>query len=765
MASNGVGPSSSKICILSGEAPAGATLLNSEPFYGWGKQFLQHALLRAGIHPDNVYFHVIGFHRGKPTTEELVHTINKLNSMPDLELIVAMGPEALKLVTGKTSLQKWHLSPLDTLLNINAPKAIGTFDPSQVSKDMSLQLYVHKTMERVKEGLAFNGPWKRKPYNFLINPDFEITMDVLSDLHKQTVLANDIETGAGIINTVGFAWSTSDAIAINTLPERLSDDKFHALWKAIGDILEDRHIGKIYQNNIFESMHYSNYGIRCRGYYHDTMWAQRLLYPEHKIGLDNVGRLFTHESYWKDIGKDYKDEGGKRDWSNVKDWPAHYRYNCLDTTGTYEAGFSQRTELEERGCLDFFDNYLMKLAEPIVEMCNRGLPVNGTTKAKLKDQVSAEITLLKSQLSEDINTNSPKQKAKFLKAKGYTLHKVRVSGNTFRETTNELGIKKLRLKHPHDKDLQLLLKLAHLHKALSSYINFEYHDDGKLRFMMNGVGTETLRFSSSKDPWDKGLNVQTLPSRYKVLFDAAPGHTWIQIDLKQAESRFVAYDSCDEKLIEMLEDETKDIHKFVAANIFGKAEDAVTKAERQLGKKSGHGANYAMGSTTFMDSCLKEMDLVLTRKESDHVLATYHALFPGIRRWHGEIRDTLYNTKQLSNPLGFTRRFYGRMDDNTFREAYAFKPQSTIPMINNHLMLHLLKLRDINQLDFDLHLQVHDSIVLMCRDLPEVHGEIAKACYDLDGWHPTIVLPAGQLRIPTSIEIGNNLGQLKDYQQ
>ncbi len=157
------------------------------------------------------------------------------------------------------------------------------------------------------------------------------------------------------------------------------------------------------------------------------------------------------------------------------------------------------------------------------------------------------------------------------------------------------------------------------------------------------------------------------------------GRVFIQVDLKQAESRFVAYDSCDWDLIKMLEDPSQDIHSYVAAEIFKCSVDQVRRekasgddSKRQLGKKSGHGANYAMQETTFMESCLKEMDLVLTKVEAKNVLDSYHRLFPGIRRWHAKIRDTVYRERKLVNPLGRTRYFYGRMDDSTFREAYAY---------------------------------------------------------------------------------------------
>jgi len=758
-----LGPLTATVCIL-GETPSVSAVIDKKPFSGWEEQLIHNCLLKAGIHPDDVRFELVAYHKGKPTSDDVAQSIKSLNGMPQLEVIIALGNTALELCTGHTSIDKWHLSPVDNVVALNCRKCVPTFHPKRIAQDMRLQLYMVKAFMRAAQGLVYKGPWLRKTKRFILNPNFDETIDVLKMLQTKDILANDIETGNGIINTVGFAWSESDAIAIQTLPERFGADKFYVLWEHIAFLLQSPNIRKIYQNLIYESAYYSRYGIRVAGTFHDTMWAQRLLYPEFEIGLDNVGRLYTNEQYWKDIGKDYKGEGKKRDWGNIRDWNQHYVYNSCDTTGTFEACTNQRKDLQARGQLDFFDNYLMRLADPIVEMCSRGLPVNEATRRKLQVDTEIELKQLVTQLSEPINPKSWKQKAKLLKSKGYKLPTKRnIEGNA-KESTDELALKKLRLKYPDDMDIATLLKLAKLNKALGSYINIAYDNDGRMRFSLNGVGTETLRFASYKDPWGRGLNAQTLPKAYKIMFDAPPGKLWLQVDLKQAESRFVAYECADVDLIKMLEDSTKDVHRFVASHIFEKPEAEITKQERQLGKKSGHGANYDMRATTFMESCLKEMDLVLTKAMCEKILSTYHMLFPGIKRGHQRVRESLWTERKLVNPLGYTRYFYGRMDEDTFREAYAFKPQSTIPMVVNHLMLHLTDVRKTGAIDFDLHLQAHDSILLMVNNTANDYLPITRVCMDYKAWHPKLILSGGELTIPVEIELGTNLGKLEVLQ-
>jgi len=289
-----------------------------------------------------------------------------------------------------------------------------------------------------------------------------------------------------------------------------------------------------------------------------------------------------------------------------------------------------------------------------------------------------------------------------------------------------------------------------------------------MRYSLKAIGTETCRMAGNCDPWDHGVNPQTVPGggkgiNIKSIFEAPAGKRFLQIDLKQAESRFVAYDSADLNLIQTLEDTTRDIHKEVAAEIYGIPVKDVTKAQRQLGKKSGHGANYSMKEATFIDSCIQEMDLVLTPTEANKVLEAYHKLFPGIRRWHSSIRQELRQNRKLKTPWGWERHFWGRLDDDTFREAYALRPQSTIPFIVNNLMFALCRKREMGELDFSLLLQCHDSLLLELPEQSDDAAKILKITGQPELWHPVITLSGGRLIIPCSAEIGKNWGNLEEF--
>src|SRR5690606_22774248 len=114
------------------------------------------------------------------------------------------------------------------------------------------------------------------------------------------------------------------------------------------------------QNGIYERLFCSAYGFYINNFTHDTMSAMKFLWPELEKGLDNVGRIYTNEPYWKDDGKVHTEEGARKDWANIKDWNAHLLYNCCDTANTLEAAFNQRADMKSRGTLDLYDNYVAK---------------------------------------------------------------------------------------------------------------------------------------------------------------------------------------------------------------------------------------------------------------------------------------------------------------------------------------------------------------------------------------------------------------------
>lgn len=739
------------ICIIIDSIRTSSPSFECLLMSGWQWDGFRQKLLRAGFNPER--------------TKIVLNS--ELTELPKEKVIVGLGEVPLRQWTDKKSVDKYHMTPIYLGDQIYIP----TFDLGRVQKQFEFNTFQEMAFRRAAEISLSPSKSPVVDERFLLNPSLDVVLEVLERIKNEEEIAVDVETGWGQINTVGFAWSPHDAIAINTLPDRLGSIQFHRLWEAIREVLEGPS-RKIFQNFIYDTSYFSAYGIHTEHIHFDTMFAQKVLWPEFKSNLGNVGRIYTRRPYWKDDGKVTDEEGVKKNWGNIRDWTKHYTYNCRDTTGTLEASRAQRTDLRERGLASFYFGYIDRLKAPIREMCARGMPLDLGVREALKQNIETELDTLTKEFQKEagaeINPRSSKQKLTWLKSLGIEIpKKFDKEKGISKETTDSTAIKKIRLKRPDLKSLQLLQEIATKQKALSSYIDFIPRGDARLSFSINGCGTETLRFSGNKDGWGRGVNIQTLPREgseisIKQMFVAPEGWSFLEIDLQAAESRFVAYASADSKLIQMLED-GEDVHAHVAHATLrglGRSTTEYSKHWRNLAKKTGHGTNYLMKEGTFIENVFKDMEIVLSRKDAKTIMEAYHQEFPKIRQWQGEIKRQLWQKRKLVAPSGWERYFYGRPDDSMWREGVAWTPQHTIPWITNHLMFYLLDQRRAGNLDFHLIAQVHDSLILLVPD--ERLEDVARSALCNNEWHPLVELPGGRLLIPRSAEAGKSLAEKKE---
>jgi uracil-DNA glycosylase family 4 len=653
-------------------------------------------------------------------------------------VIVPVGEEALRLVTDKTGIGKWQLSILE---GFQGKKVVPLHHPDYIMAVYKEIPFITFGAQRVFEQSQFP-EIRRVERNFIIHPTVEQTLAWINSALDSEYLSFDIETGAGQITCIGFATHPKEAICIPTLPKDYSSADFYRLWRGIAELLSSKS-KKVAQNWIYDATYLSRYGIRVRNLYHDTMVCQKFLHPELPMGLDTIARLYTEEPYWKDEGKD---------WGQRANIDQLYYYNCKDAACTLEAALGQKVDLKQRNLERLFYERQMAYTASVLEMSWTGLTINQEKRSQLRDTTVAKIETLQKDLDEEsvrllgdkINVRSHAEVKNLLRAAGYKLPVI-----DGKESSDKHALLKLRLKDPESKILTPLIRISEENKKLSSFINYTHDSDNVLRYTLYNHGTESARWSSGKDPWDRGLNAQTVPAKLRPQFIAPLGRTFIEVDLKQAESRFVAWDGPVPKLIQMYLDGI-DIHRYVASHplLFNKPIEKITKDERQLGKKTGHAANYGMRGSTLSDSCLKEMDLVLSIHKADQMLEGYHAaLDNGVRRWQQKIQEEVRRTRKLRTPVGYERYFYDRISDDLFREAYSYKPQNVVVFVLNELMLRMYGYRNVW-----LHNQIHDALLFSVPD-EEVLDALERV-KDQDAWNPTLKLAGGEMRIPIDAQMG-----------
>jgi DNA polymerase I-like protein with 3'-5' exonuclease and polymerase domains len=133
---------------------------------------------------------------------------------------------------------------------------------------------------------------------------------------------------------------------------------------------------------------------------------------------------------------------------------------------------------------------------------------------------------------------------------------------------------------------------------------------------------------------------------------------------------------------------------------------------RFMGKKVVHASNYKMGPQTFSDQLAVE-EIFKSQSECKQLLQNYSDRFPGLHRWHQQIEDEVSKTRILYNLFGRPRRFLGDMNSALFRNAYSYKPQSTVAELLNRGMIKCVNDPRLGKQAYDIRFltTVHDSVV------------------------------------------------------
>lgn len=130
------------------------------------------------------------------------------------------------------------------------------------------------------------------------------------------------------------------------------------------------------------------------------------------------------------------------------------------------------------------------------------------------------------------------------------------------------------------------------------------------------------------------LNFQNLPARganankLKSAILAPAGHVIIDCDSSSIEARVLAWFAGQNDLTEAFE-RKEDVYKIMAAEIYRKPMEEVTKDERFIGKTTILGAGYGMGAEKFRGQ-LKTFGVEITLEGAQRIIDTYRGTYPKI---------------------------------------------------------------------------------------------------------------------------------------
>lgn len=277
--------------------------------------------------------------------------------------------------------------------------------------------------------------------------------------------------------------------------------------------------------------------------------------------------------------------------------------------------------------------------------------------------------------------------------------------------------------------LKLIIRHRGAQKKMGQLKASNLDEDGRLRCRYV-FGPDTGRFASKKSAYKRGMNLQNPSREIRRIFVPDPGCVFLELDYSQAESRDVYIQTGDPYLRKLARAQPyeHDDHARTAALIFlpeftsrefiVKGSLPIDKEQRQFGKKTRHALHYGEGGIRMSDDLLNESDglIVRTGKECQIWLDQVKAKDPAIGEWQSSIRSMLMRDMYLENSWGrILDLTFERLEEATFRRAYAFGPQSDIGDNLNLLgLVPLYRFIKKNRMRTRINLQVHDALIMSC---------------------------------------------------
>lgn len=645
-----------------------------------------------------------------PHVRDSIQRLSREIELCQPNVIIALGNAATWALTGNWGITNWRGSVLQTDLSLALdykPKVIPTFTPASIFRTWNWRQIAVRDLRRAAfeaKDRAFNPP----DYQFLIQPDYGLVRSILYRLQREAEkgpmkLAVDVETAYGHVDITGIAWSDREAIAIPWFMDDKPDgywtlDEEVAIQFALYKLLTHPNVECIGQNFSYDTQYifrHLHYKPRLR---HDTMLKQHVLFSAMDKGLAFLSSMYCRfHTYWKDeihgLG------------------PGRQRYNCKDCCITFEVNevltsAIQSTDLQ--AVSDFQHELFFPVVDTMIQGIKPNLQLRGEFAYNLVEETAKREQWLIDVLGHPLNIDSPPQtQGLFYEALGQRPVISRKTGNP---SCDDEALRTIGDREPMLRPLcNKISELRSIGKFLGTFVNAPLDIDGRIRCSFNIAGTETYRFSSSKNAFGSGLNLQNIPNgseseglelpNVRRLLVPDPGYTFFDIDLASADLRIVVWEA-DEPEFKAMLNAGLDPYTEIAKEFYH--DNSITKKDprRQTFKSFAHGTNY-LGSAKGLAERLG-----LGVREAEQTQKWYFGKFPRIQKWQEHVKDQVLRKKMVTNVFGYRTQYLDRIEGTVFNQAVAWIPQSTVACLINRAYVKIYQtLPDVQVL-----LQVHDSL-------------------------------------------------------
>ncbi|MGF1511899.1 MAG: DNA polymerase I [Myxococcota bacterium] len=231
-------------------------------------------------------------------------------------------------------------------------------------------------------------------------------------------------------------------------------------------------------------------------------------------------------------------------------------------------------------------------------------------------------------------------------------------------STNSEVLERLRPKH---EIADVILEWRKISKLITTYTNVLHdavHPETKrIHADFQQTASQTGRLIST-DPDLQRTPIRTPEGkRIRRAFIAPPGHQILSADWSQIELRILAHVSGDPRLKESFQ-AREDVHRRTASELFSVPPEAITPAQRNVGKTVNFATIYGQGATALGQI------LGVPRKEAEAYIQRYFETYAGVRAWLDDTIRRAMETGYVETMFG-RRRIIPELSSHAFMEQQA----------------------------------------------------------------------------------------------
>ena len=395
--------------------------------------------------------------------------------------------------------------------------------------------------------------------------------------------------------------------------------------------------------------------------------------------------------------------------------------------------------------LDFiYDKVELPLVAVLGRMEARGIRVDVDLLRAISDEFTAEATKLDDEIQQiaghPFKVNSPQQlQVVLFDELGLRATKKIKSGYSTDATSLEAIIDE----HPI---VAKILRFREIEKLRSTYgapLISAVAPDGRIHASFKQTVARTGRLSS-ENPNLHNIPVRSSEGRrLRYAFLPSEGWTLAVSDYNQIELRILAHLSMDEGLLRAF-DGHQDVHRTIAASVFGVSPEGVTSEQREQAKAVSYGLAYGMESFGLSQR------LGISVGDAKGIMDRYFEGFPSLRaymeRTISEIRNAGFSRTEFGRirPFPDLATAVGAQRQAAERQAMNAGIQGLAADIFKSALVRLDHALAAAQLDARLILQVHDEVLV---EAPP-HEQEAVSAIIVDA-----LTNAARLRVPLEVTL------------